>query len=225
MGITSFAQEKTMPDGGVFDAEYYAANNPDVVAALGTDENVLYQHYLNFGKKEGRLPYANAAATATVQISNYETEELMAAWGYKYIVEKEATHINSGTLVINRIYKVTPDKISGEKYTLLWAHVQRRDDFSNAVMIEYSFVNKYERTQNNSTLVGQGVYRNIVLDQYEVGKKNYYSFCSDNYWASSNMGTDLDINNVLEKYNSLQKGTFIKATSKNANIYYADLYE
>lgn len=68
-GMTAFAAPKTMSDGGTFDPEYYAQQNPDVVAALGTDENVLYQHYLNNGKAEGRLPYAteetSVAATAT----------------------------------------------------------------------------------------------------------------------------------------------------------------
>ena len=42
-------------DNIVFDAEYYAANNPDVVAALGNDENALLQHYINSGMTEGRL--------------------------------------------------------------------------------------------------------------------------------------------------------------------------
>ena len=49
------AAPKSMADGGVFDAEYYAANNPDVVAVFGTDENMLYQHYVLYGKQEGRL--------------------------------------------------------------------------------------------------------------------------------------------------------------------------
>ena len=61
--IDAAAAPKTMPDGGMFDAEYYAQNNPDVVAVLGTDENVLYQHYLTSGRLEGRQPYAPAAAT------------------------------------------------------------------------------------------------------------------------------------------------------------------
>ena len=55
--MTALAEEKTMPDGMVFDAEYYAQNNPDVVAALGTDENVLYNHYKEHGQAEGRKPY------------------------------------------------------------------------------------------------------------------------------------------------------------------------
>ena len=66
------AAPKTMADGGVFDAEYYAQNNPDVVAVFGTDENMLYQHYVLYGKQEGRLAtepgatvIGNAASTPT----------------------------------------------------------------------------------------------------------------------------------------------------------------
>lgn len=38
-----------------FDAGYYAAKYPDVVAELGTDPAVLYQHYMTYGKAEGRF--------------------------------------------------------------------------------------------------------------------------------------------------------------------------
>ncbi len=58
------AAPQTMPDGTVFDAEYYAQSNPDVAAAVGTDANALYQHYVNYGKAEGRLPYADATPAA-----------------------------------------------------------------------------------------------------------------------------------------------------------------
>ena len=64
-GMTAFAAPKTMSDGGIFDAEYYAQHNADVVAAFGTDENALYQHYLTYGKSEGRLPYDSSAAAGT----------------------------------------------------------------------------------------------------------------------------------------------------------------
>ncbi len=63
--LTVLAAPQTMPDGTVFDAEYYAQSNPDVVAVLGTDAGVLYQHYVNFGKKEGRLPYAKSSVATT----------------------------------------------------------------------------------------------------------------------------------------------------------------
>lgn len=38
----------------IFSAKYYAENNPDVVAILGDDEEVLYQHFLEFGIPECR---------------------------------------------------------------------------------------------------------------------------------------------------------------------------
>lgn len=56
--MTALAAPKQMSDGGVFDAAYYASNNPDVKAIFGTDEQTLYTHYKMFGKNEGRLPVA-----------------------------------------------------------------------------------------------------------------------------------------------------------------------
>ena len=61
----SYAAVKTMSDGGKFDADYYASTYPDVVAALGTDAEVLYKHYLEFGKAEGRKPYADASNSSS----------------------------------------------------------------------------------------------------------------------------------------------------------------
>lgn len=67
-GPSAFAAPKTMSDGQVFDAEFYANTYPDVKAAFGNDEAKLYEHYLKYGKAEGRLPYdpaiLNTAAPA-----------------------------------------------------------------------------------------------------------------------------------------------------------------
>ncbi len=65
-GLTAFAAPETMSDGTVFDAEYYAQSNPDVAAVLGTDKDVLYHHYLNYGKAEGRRAFADSTITDTV---------------------------------------------------------------------------------------------------------------------------------------------------------------
>ena len=65
-GLTAFAAPETMSDGTVFDAEYYAQSNPDVAAVLGTDKDVLYHHYLNYGKAEGRQAFADSTITDTV---------------------------------------------------------------------------------------------------------------------------------------------------------------
>ena len=48
--ITAFASPEVMPDGTLFDAEYYAQANPDVAAVLGMDADAMYQHYLMYGK-------------------------------------------------------------------------------------------------------------------------------------------------------------------------------
>lgn len=52
--------------GEKFDPAFYAATYPDVAAACGTDVNALYNHYLAYGKKEGRMPYAGAAGGEAV---------------------------------------------------------------------------------------------------------------------------------------------------------------
>ncbi len=44
----------------VFDADYYAKTNPDVVEMVGEDEVDLCEHYLFTGKAEGLLPYEGA---------------------------------------------------------------------------------------------------------------------------------------------------------------------
>lgn len=49
-----------------FDPAYYAAVYADVAAAFGTDAQALYNHYIAYGQKEGRVPYAGAAAGETV---------------------------------------------------------------------------------------------------------------------------------------------------------------
>lgn len=57
-----YAAPQYMADGAVFDAEWYLEQNPDLAVAFpeGTSAEVLYQHYIIFGIKEGRTPY-NAA--------------------------------------------------------------------------------------------------------------------------------------------------------------------
>ena len=59
-----------MADGGLFDAQYYAESNPDVVSVFGTDPNYLYLHYVVCGKAEGRLPYAQGTAAVIPAAGN-----------------------------------------------------------------------------------------------------------------------------------------------------------
>lgn len=48
-----------------FDAEFYAAQYPDVAAVCGNDESALLMHYIRNGAAEGRLPCAGGIAGDT----------------------------------------------------------------------------------------------------------------------------------------------------------------
>lgn len=54
VSISSSAAPVILPDGSVFDAEYYAEKYSDVQAVFGNDFLALYNHYVLFGKNEGR---------------------------------------------------------------------------------------------------------------------------------------------------------------------------
>ncbi len=69
IGVSAFevqAAPVKMADGTMFDAEYYAAAYPDVVANFGTSADMLYLHYALCGKAEGRLPVAPVSAVPSV---------------------------------------------------------------------------------------------------------------------------------------------------------------
>jgi len=61
----------------VFDPEYYAEHNADVVAAFGTDEAALFTHFAVFGVNEGRQ------GMAAFNVSEYRNAyaDLQAAFG------------------------------------------------------------------------------------------------------------------------------------------------
>ena len=50
-----------------FDSEYYAAAYPDIAATLGTDYQILLNHYLTYGISEGRFPYEGAQPGEAVE--------------------------------------------------------------------------------------------------------------------------------------------------------------
>lgn len=81
--LEAAAAENPQKASGSFDPQYYAANNPDVVAAFGNEPWALYYHYSKYGYKENRLPYEGAAATnaelAKWDLSPAEVSEKMKA--------------------------------------------------------------------------------------------------------------------------------------------------
>ncbi len=61
----------------VFDAKYYAEQNPDVVKVLGSAPKVLLNHYIKSGMKEGR----NASATFNFDAYVSANPDVAAAYG------------------------------------------------------------------------------------------------------------------------------------------------
>lgn len=61
----------------VFDAGFYAAANPDLVAVYGTDSALLFQHFLTSGMAEGR----QANALFNVRMYQAAHPELAATFG------------------------------------------------------------------------------------------------------------------------------------------------
>lgn len=54
-----------------FDATYYAESNPDLVAAIGDDSDTLLNHYIQYGKWEGRASSAAAAEATNTKTADY----------------------------------------------------------------------------------------------------------------------------------------------------------
>jgi len=121
--MTAYAQPETMPDGTVFDAEFYANTYPDVVAVYGTDELSLYQHYVDYGKAERRTPCKEATVSPINNaelISSYvsdegskEPEVIKAdTTGRKPITPKKLRFYYDGQATLEKIYYRTSENDS-----------------------------------------------------------------------------------------------------------------
>ena len=136
-GMDVQAQPKRMPDGTIFDAEYYAERYPDVAEAYGTEESALYRHYLLFGKDEGRLAVAPGVDTSSLSVTLPSSAvlkedgtvfdfvyyanrypDLMAAYGlneealwqhYRMTGKREGRQCAPEDVCVNQIYAKAPD--------------------------------------------------------------------------------------------------------------------
>lgn len=141
-----------MADGGIFDATYYAQNNPDVVAVLGTDTTALYQHYVLNGKAEGRLAYNpaedveailnSAAYAAAVDATLLPTDsrymELKAAVPGSYVTfgtYEQDNNLKNGQepiewLVLENdgesLFVLSKYVLDGKRYNEAWDPVERK---------------------------------------------------------------------------------------------------
>ena len=80
-GCTSLQDATTeyedMDYSAIYDYEYYAAHNPDVIAAMGSDEEAVLMHFVKYGMEEGRR------GNADFNVKSYKAryEDLQEAYG------------------------------------------------------------------------------------------------------------------------------------------------
>lgn len=91
--LTALATPVSMPDGTIFDAEYYAQAYPDVASEVGTDPNELYNHYVTYGKAEGRLP--TASAQTNFSVNSLVFDAIYYAQAYPDVVAAVGTDPNA----------------------------------------------------------------------------------------------------------------------------------
>ena len=88
-GMTAEATPARMADGTLFDSDYYVESNPDLMPIYGRDTGLLYQHYVRFGKAEGRAPlsaeFVYPELPAPASPKGYTINELLMI--YRTIIE------------------------------------------------------------------------------------------------------------------------------------------
>lgn len=82
-----------------FNPAFYSAKYADVRAAFGSDATALYNHYINFGQKEGRVPDANVAGgTAVDGLVGMSAKFNPAFYAAKYADVRAAFGMNATAL-------------------------------------------------------------------------------------------------------------------------------
>ena len=86
-----------------FDPVYYATEYPDVAVTFGNDANLLYQHYVLFGVKEGRFQNQYEEDNGLVNTSNigvvnaYNVQPLYNTYVDIDISDQVVTYFENGT--------------------------------------------------------------------------------------------------------------------------------
>lgn len=104
--VISITTVKVNAENIGFDPNYYAAEYPDVVNAFGNNPELLYQHYVLFGVKEGRYQNQYEEDNGLVNTSNIgviNTHNIQPIPGYSSYVdidisEQVVTYFENGNV-------------------------------------------------------------------------------------------------------------------------------
>lgn len=102
-----------------FDPVYYANHNPDVVAVFGTDPQTLYQHYILFGKNEGRRAHSvydtsttNITSSGTTSSGTDVYQSGLDKTQYDRVIERVDDNSSKAKTLVNKLndYRSSNDK-------------------------------------------------------------------------------------------------------------------
>ena len=116
----------------VFNASYYAAKYEDLKNAFGTDANKLYDHFLDYGAKEGR----QASAIFDVRTYLAKNADLKAAYGDDY--KGAIQHLASFGVNENRYFAPIADIGTGFKARINLTNATLNLSLSGTNVISYT---------------------------------------------------------------------------------------
>ena len=141
----------------IFDADYYAEKYSDLKEAYGDDENALYQHFINYGIKEGRV------MNPVIDVVRYREQykDLQEAFGddwdayiNHYFTYGVNEHRENGTdfdlLAYLNAYGDLQEAY-GDDYVALAKHYEELGIHENRVKASKAFVQMEQAAKQNNT--------------------------------------------------------------------------
>ncbi|SEP62392.1 hypothetical protein [Butyrivibrio sp. TB] len=161
---TAYAAPTVMSDGGIFDAEYYAASYPDVAAVVGTDSENLYAQYNTFGKYQGLLPYEGAVNTITIN-----SDDAQVALEFAQALKPSGVTFNPTVLTNDSSTEATYAYASGAVAFMQYIKSNFKDPYS--AKISALVVTKFSTTVQSPAL--QPYFDNCIANLVNFHTANY----------------------------------------------------
>jgi hypothetical protein len=150
----------------LFDARFYAANNPDLADAGLVTEAQLLSHFQNFGLNEGRIfsPWANLNfyRASNSDLSSLNHQQLFAHLQNYGVAEGR----KFSPFFDLQIYKAANDDLASFNNDFLFNHLQTSGINEGRRFSQYFDINYY-RT-NNSDLVSAGLQGIQLLEHFQL---------------------------------------------------------
>lgn len=198
--MTTFAAPKEVQSEGetfTFDAEFYANNNPDVVAALGNSADAMLQHYVQYGRAEGRKAYNGDTGVTTTTTATTET--------VAKTVEPQPTYIEliegSDGSIAEKIYCEHDANGRISKKTV-WNYIYGEPN-GPSLIYTYSYNENGDMTQETVTDAFNGKIYGDDSYSYEYDAQGRISVC---YHGSTRIDYVYDANGRLSKQNETWNG-------------------